>query len=380
MITPLSVLLASRVDLFGIKGGDTVQIQKIKEYLEKISSGNIAVSISTELEPSLEQYDIVHLFNISPRIHDTFLQARNAVRHKKPYVLTPIYHNQKFIDEYDKAHRYGMLKILNYLLPSLGSREIAKNIFRAMKDPRQKKAVFTQIKTGYRKQQRYALLNASFLITQSEEEAHALKRDFGIKKPFAVAPLGIDLPHNQNMSPHQALARLHEYILCVGRIETRKNQLGIIHALKQTNLSLVFAGAVNPHHQAYFKKIMAEIKRFPKIIYLPAVPHEEVGRLFSHAKVHVNASFYESTPHPFVSLEAAACACNVVETIKGYADDELKKYFEYCDPFSAKSIKNAVLKAYQKPKNPALAEHVRAAYSWEKAVSEIISVYKNVLS
>ena len=52
-----------------MRGGDTVQIEKTKEQLEKLG---VEVDISLELEPDLSAYDLVHLTNVT-RIQETYV-------------------------------------------------------------------------------------------------------------------------------------------------------------------------------------------------------------------------------------------------------------------------------------------------------------------
>ena len=75
----MNVLFQSRTTLFTVPGGDTVQILKTKEYLEK---SGILININTESEPDLTGYDLVHLFNLI-RPQEVLTQARNAKRQGK---------------------------------------------------------------------------------------------------------------------------------------------------------------------------------------------------------------------------------------------------------------------------------------------------------
>lgn len=79
----MRVLLQSRTNLFSVAGGDAVQILKTKKYLEKYG---IDADISTELEPCVSKYDVVHLFNLM-RGQEVYIQVRNAKKYRKPVVL-----------------------------------------------------------------------------------------------------------------------------------------------------------------------------------------------------------------------------------------------------------------------------------------------------
>ena len=70
-----------------MRGGDTVQIEKTKEQLEKLG---VEVDISLELEPDLSAYDLVHLTNVT-RIQETYVQMQNAKKQGKKVALSTIF-------------------------------------------------------------------------------------------------------------------------------------------------------------------------------------------------------------------------------------------------------------------------------------------------
>ena len=58
----MNILFQSRTTLYSVPGGDTTQILKTAEALK---SSDCNVVISTELEPDVSAFDIVHLFNFT---------------------------------------------------------------------------------------------------------------------------------------------------------------------------------------------------------------------------------------------------------------------------------------------------------------------------
>ena len=99
------LILQARVNLFSKPGGDTIQMNDLKDGL--IRRG-LRVEISTELKPPLDSYDIVHLFNIT-RVHETYIQFANAKRQRKPVVCSTIYHP---LEEYNRKGRYGLGRLV----------------------------------------------------------------------------------------------------------------------------------------------------------------------------------------------------------------------------------------------------------------------------
>lgn len=73
-VDKMKVLIQSRKNFYTLRGGDTVQLLKTKEELEKLG---VEVDISLEYEPDLQSYDLVHLSNVT-RIQETYLHVKNA--------------------------------------------------------------------------------------------------------------------------------------------------------------------------------------------------------------------------------------------------------------------------------------------------------------
>ncbi|MDD5226949.1 MAG: glycosyltransferase, partial [Candidatus Omnitrophica bacterium] len=96
---------------------------------------------------------------------------------------------------------------------------------------------------------------ADVLMPNSESEAGQLKRFFRIpSKKIAVIPNAAD-PSFLVARPELFIEKygIRDFILCVGRIEPRKNQLGIIRALKNIMTPLVFVGDPLPDYPDYYQ-------------------------------------------------------------------------------------------------------------------------------
>ncbi|MBI3891929.1 MAG: hypothetical protein HY303_10420, partial [Candidatus Wallbacteria bacterium] len=59
-MTPLSVLLAGRVDAFRKAGGDTEQMLQTCAALQRLG---VRARVTAELEPGLGDVDLLHVFN-----------------------------------------------------------------------------------------------------------------------------------------------------------------------------------------------------------------------------------------------------------------------------------------------------------------------------
>ena len=65
--------------MFKKPGGDNVQLLKTKEFLEKL---DIHVDISLDLRPKLNDYDLVHLFQLDLVPDENYIRCINAKKQK----------------------------------------------------------------------------------------------------------------------------------------------------------------------------------------------------------------------------------------------------------------------------------------------------------
>ena len=112
--------------------------------------------------------------------------------------------------------------------------------------------------------------------------------------------------------------------------------------------------------------------------YIGQVPAEEMHALYGLAKVHVLASWFEAAP--LVDLEAARCGCNVITTRRSYAPTYAADFARFCDPSDPVDIRNAVVAAYESPRDSSLPAKISERFSWEQAADSLSALYEDVLS
>jgi len=361
--------MQSRVSLFKVPGGDTIQILKTKEYLEKLG---IKVDISTELQPDLKKYNLVHFFNLI-RPQEIYLQARNAKKQGKKVVLSPIY---VVYTEYDTKGRKGLFKLLANLCSS-GQIEYLKVLARAVRNREFHRGTLIFLMNGYRKLQKKILDLVDFLLPNSQSEMNRIIEDFNLKHfPYLIVPNAVDRGlFKNNIRIDRELEELKDCVLCVARIEGSKNQLNVVKALKNLPYRLVLIGGIAPNHKQYFDQIKREATR--NVYILDRVAHYLLPQFYALAKVHVLASWFETTG--LSSLEAGIMDCNLVITEKGDTIEYFRDYAYYCEPDSVQSIKQAIIKAYESPVNPELKKHILNNFTWEKTAKKTLEAYEKVL-
>lgn len=369
----MRVLLQSRVDLFDVTGGDTQQVKELHNSLNRLG---IEANISTELEPDLSRYDLVHIFNIT-RIHDSLVQSLNATKQGKPIVLSPIHHKLAEINNYERYGRTGVLSFVNHFFRSVNQREYIKSVARFIKDPRQRRAIWKMWEVGFRNSQNLVLELSKVWAVLAEAEASQIELDFGIKRRHFVTPNGVNAAElNKSKEFPKQLINIKKYVLSVGRIEDRKNQLNLIKALEGTGLTLVLVGSVNSNHRPYWSEIKKEIKNKEWVIYLGQVEHKMLGQIYSHAKVHALPSWYEVVS--LSTLEASLMGCNIVTSDRGYIREFLGDLAWYSQPDDINSIRSAVVQAFNSPQSGKLIPRIKGL-TWENSARETIKAYKAAL-
>lgn len=360
----MKVLFIARHDLYSNAGGDTIQVKSTAKYL-KLSGVDVDIYLSNT-KPDYAAYDLVHLFNII----DPEDLLGHVLKCKIPYVLSTIYVNYS---EYDRRHRTDLLGLLSRVIP-YSATEYLKTLAKVIihNEPL---SSYRYLLMGHKRSARYILKNAAHLLPNSHSEYHRVTKDFGIEKPYTAVTNAFDpnvFPDDQTLKT----AREHNNVLCVARIEGRKNQLMLLRSLASTDVKLTMIGKSSANQ----KKYVASCKTFAsdKVMFIDEIAQNDLIKYYSEAAVHVLPSWFETTG--LSSLEAAAMGCSIVVSEKG----DVKEYFGdlayYCDPAKPESILSAVKAALSNPLNPVLKKFVRENYTWEKAAGQTLAAYKKALS
>lgn len=358
------ILFLSRATLFTIQGGDTVQILKTAEALRKLNV-EIDIKLCSEKNIAYSRYTLIHFFNIRPA--DMMLHIKKS---RLPYVLSTIYvdHAKPAAQKAEGARD----RILN--LFSSDAQEYIKTMAKAVLG-KQEIVSRSYIWKLHRRSVRWTLKNATELLPNSENEYKRLVSTYGVEKKYTVIPNAADTGIFKYCK-EDIIKKDNNMVLCVARIEQRKNQLNLIRALKDTSFQLYIIGNPAPNHTGYYnecKKISSS-----DVHFIEAVTQEELVQYYKKAKVHVLPSWFETTG--LASLEALFCGCNIVVTKYGDTADYFNANdFIYCDPESIKSIREAVEQAASSEVNTRLIDLAMEKYNWERAAEKTFSVYQKFM-
>ena len=370
----MKILIQSRKNFNSLPGGDTTQLVKTREELEKLG---VTVDISLDYAPDLTGYDLVHLSNVT-RIQETYLQVKNAKRQNKPIVLSTIYWP---MEEFERFGQVGVRRMINSFL-GIDNQERIKAAARFLTDKNARdEATINLWKVGYTAMQQYVVSNVDYFLPNSEMEMDELCKSFHLQKErYTVIPNAIDeeVARKQLLAPiPEEFKQFENAIICVGRIEPRKNQLALVNALEQSGYKLVLVGAVSNNQKDYFRRVKEVLDRNPGFHYIPRIENEKLYQLYRVCKVSALPSWLD-TPG-LVSLEAGSMGCNLAVSSKGSTTEYFGEYAEYCLPDDLAGIRKAIDRALAKPHAKDLQRRIFENYTWKIAAKKTLESYKKVL-
>jgi glycosyltransferase involved in cell wall biosynthesis len=358
-------------------GGDKVQVENTAKELRKLG---VEVDISTTLSTDIQKYDIIHIFQLD-WMSETYFYALKAKKFNKPIVLSPIHHNVEEVQRFDDEYTFGLRKIGKYLFRDQHNRDTLKNVYRAVHDGKKIPTALASVFLGLKNMHTKTLKISDRVLVQTALEAKDLVKTYGVNINWTKVPNGVGDHFFANSEPENPLD-IEDYILCVGRIEARKNQLSIIEAVEELikeeemDVNLVFIGRKNNNHSEYTQIFDRKVAQNNWITYLPEVPYLDIPPYFKYAKVCVSASWFETSG--LTSLDALFMGTNVVAA-GDRAKEFLGSYASYCDPGDVMSIKSAMSKELSAPR-PKLDEHFKKEYTWKRCAELTKEVYEDLLN
>ena len=341
----MKVLLQIRPDYLERPGGDATQARRTAEELRALG---IEAELRGGIAPDLAGYDLVHIFN-TQEIDDPVRQAIRARGWGLPVVLSPIYWQPIALTTGRDA------------APATAGDAIA----------RAKRAL-----------QRLTLGSARLLLPNSEAEAAQIAAAFpGLHATVRVVPNAVD-PRFAAGDGARFCARhalpLRGFVLCAGRKEALKNQLGLIRACAELDLPLVLAGQETAAAANYLAECHTAADASPApVLFLPDLAAEALADAYAAARIHVQASFYETVG--LSSLEAALGGANVVVTANSGAREYLGDTAWYCDPTTPDGLVKALAAAWSAPPRADAGRDLAERFSWRRAAEVTARGYEEVL-
>ncbi len=325
---PLSILFNTYPVAFDCPGGGEVQLLKYMEALETLGVRALRYN-PWNAKAQFDQADIVHYFSVQGGSWRFCGHVRDV--RKLPLVISPII----WIDD---PAKYGMdeigflLRMADHILPN------------SRAECGQLAALFSLVPSLFS-----PIVNGVDGIFFEPADPEFFRGHFGIREPF---------------------------VLCMGNIEERKNQLRLIEALAGTGLHLVLAGQDREAEYAARCRASAD----DTVHFIGKLEHGGVMQRSAYAAAEVLALPSTLETPGLAALEAGAAGTRLALTEEGCTKEYFEDHATYLAPYEVASIRAAVLEALERPRSSSLSALIRQRYTWRRAAEQLIEVYRAVLA
>jgi glycosyltransferase involved in cell wall biosynthesis len=314
---------------FHIPGGGEVQLQA---YQKNLPMHGVNVELFNQWNPHLDRFDLVHFFScIGGSVHFCNFLKQQGI----PVVVS----SSLWITK-DTINEYPLGEITHQL-----------NL-------------------------------ADAVIANSDLECEILSSTLNLpRKKFFTVLNGVDDEFYERVEP--SVFRLHfnineQFVLNVGNIEPRKNQLNLIRAMKLIpNMKLVLIGQARDEN--YLSFCLKE--GGDQVVYIKAIPHNSdlLKSAYAACKVFCLPSTLE-TPG-LSALEAFVIGAPLVVTEVGSTKEYFGEKAKYVNPFDSEDIANKIidiilnteLKLNKNMKNI-------SNYRWEHLTKALKPIYQSILN
>ena len=336
----MRVLLIVRPSAAERAGGDITQARFTQRGLE---AAGVQADIAPALQPDARGYDLAHVFGaFDPEI--CTVQMAACRRAGVPVALSPIW--------WDLYEFFGRSRACEQILagpPTRIERKLERlrrtkteDLFRARETRKYAQRIAAQASL---------MRQADVLLPNSAIEAHYYAHQLRLyDRPIVVVHNPVDVPEPAAETVQRS------GVVCVARIEQKKNQAMLLYALRDLDADLTLIGG--SHEPPYLN--LCRRWMTPRVRLLGNLSHDDVLRELARAAVHVLPSWAE-TPG-IANLEAAAAGARVAVSNNGTECEYFGELAEYVDPEEPAAIRAAVERLLSLPAraaNDALESRLR---------------------
>lgn len=344
---PDAVLLHAPTAAFQAPGGGENQLVQTGRHLEACG---VRVRLFSPWIDRLESARLLHLFGMS---REGLELARLARGRRVPVVISPIcWYEPRAILGLEPGLARKAAGLGGYLVRSIAS--------------------------GFPSWRRELLHLADAVLPNSRAEADQLARLFGVSRErLRVVPNGVR-PELGTATPDAFTEwwGTAPFVLSVGRIEPRKNTLGLVRAMAGIGRPLVHIGQAVPGREDYAR----ECRRVGEgvVTWLGKRDHDDpmVASACAAARVFALPSWFE-TPG-LAALEAALAGAALAITPYGSTREYFGDLAAYARPDRAGEIRRAIETCWERGPDSRLAPRVATHYLWPIVAQLTAEVYDQV--
>jgi glycosyltransferase involved in cell wall biosynthesis len=342
-----SVLFHAPSASFQAAGGGENQLIQTGRHLEAL---NVRIRLFSPWTDRIERARLIHLFGMS---REGLELARVARACGVPVVVSPICW-------YEPRALWALEPDLRSKLKSLAVWSLRRAV------------------PGLPSWRRELFELADAVLPNSPSEAAQMAGLFGIdRRKLRVVPNGVLASMGSSSdAPFRRYWGDQPFVLYVGRIEPRKNPLGLIRAVRGIGWPLVMIGRAAPGFEDYSQQCRRE--GGDRVSWLGQLDHHDplLASAYRAARVFALPSWFE-TPG-LAALEAGLAGCPIVVTPYGSARDYFGDLAEYARPGRIDEIAQAVTRCWENGADPRLARLIADRYLWPKVAQITAEVYDQV--
>ncbi len=324
------------------RGGLQIQIEKTAEGLAKLG---VEVLFYDPWKNQIEDVDICHVFSIDTSMS---YHVRRAKEMERPIIASPV---------------FNAFEIPVWLIKL--------------------KVMLSEKIPGMR-----AGLALSKFMLKSSQRVLALN---GREKDLLISVFGLEsqkcivIPNGINKTLGSGTPKLFEekygikdYILEVGAVGRRKNQLTLIKAVAGSPYSLVIIGGPAGGDESYMnqcKEIAGD-----NVFFMGEVSNDDplLASAFAAAKLFVLPSYSEVMP--LTLYEAAIAGCKIIASQNVPVSEEIRQYVPTFNPNKPRELAALIDKQMRSGVDEKIGEIANQMLSWADVGRQIKKIYEEVLA
>lgn len=337
----MNVLFISRSHIGLSKGGLQGQILRTAQCLQ---NRGFEVVFADAWQNQISNVDICHCWSSDPQM---VYHVKEAKKQNIPVVISPVF--MRFLEPLFKVSlEYHLAR----LIPGLFTPQMIQS----------------------------TMFNAcDGLIALNMEEKEVLQRVFNLSdEKVHIVPNGIDQKFAKG-DPNLFIEKygVKDFVLQVGYIESRKNALTIIRAMKDLPYHLVLVGGWEMRDNDYVEQCKKEAGS--NVTFTGHIDNDDpmLASAYAAAKVFVLPSFNEVMP--LVVYEAGQAGCKLVLSNTFPCAELIRDYVRFAHPRRPEQFRTQILDALLEKENSHVREISLSMPTWQDITDQIIEIYSGLI-